>query len=298
MFFGAAIACTEPDEEASTLRSVTGGGDSADRTPTATGAGDASISTADGAVSTASDAGTSSSDASTSASKDKTDAGAAGADAGAKTDASTDAGAGTGATYSTPFATAEEPLSEGGEWHHLDATLTPCKTVGGVAFGTQSGSGTYDDSNVYLTGFGNDYEVEGTVWVNPSLSGGANREVEILLRWSDNGPLRSTPYGSTHANGYEINWSHLGAYLILGRFKGDEVTRAPSPAAPHSGDKLRARIEGQRIRVWINDVIQIDHTDNDAALGITTGNPGIGFYVDANTPNSDFGFDAVTVRAL
>ena len=49
----------------------------------------------------------------------------------------------------------ENPISEGGIWVHRDATLTTVRTMGGVAYGTQTGSGPhapYDDSNAYLTG--------------------------------------------------------------------------------------------------------------------------------------------------
>ena len=54
---------------------------------------------------------------------------------------------------------------------------------------------------------------------------------------------------------------------------------------------------------WMQRVAQdwlvLDLSGSSAvALGITTGNPGIGFYVDANTPNSDFGFDERTARKL
>jgi len=201
-------------------------------------------------------------------------------------------------TYSTTFDLDENPLSEGGRWLHTDSTLTVCKTVGGRAFGTQSGNGSYDDSNAYLTGYGNDHEVEGTVWLDPALSGSGHREVEILLRWTDTGPLRSTAYGPTRANGYEINVNHAGNYMQLGRFKGALLTQVDNFAVPKTGDRFRARIEGQRIRVWWNDVLKIDFTDTDAMLQITSGNPGIGFFVDGGSPNTDFGFDAISIRSL
>jgi len=201
-------------------------------------------------------------------------------------------------SYSTTFDLNENPLSEGGKWLHTDSTLTVCKTVGGRAFGTQSGNGSYDDSNAYLTGYGNDHEVEGTVWLDPALSGSGHREVEILLRWTDTGPLRSTAYGPTRANGYEINVNHAGNYMQLGRFKGALLTQVDNFAVPKTGDRFRARIEGQRIRVWWNDVLKIDFTDTDAMLQITSGNPGIGFFVDGGSPNTDFGFDAISIRSL
>jgi len=170
--------------------------------------------------------------------------------------------------------------------------------VGGRAFGTQSGTSGYDDSNAYQTGFGNNHEVEATVWLNPNYGGSGNREVEILLHWTDGGPLRSTPYGATRANGYEINVQHQGAYMQLGRFKGALLKQVDNYAVPKTGDRFRARIEGQRIRAWWNDVLKIDYTDTDSSLSITSGNPGIGFYVSGGALNTDFGFDAVTIRAL
>jgi hypothetical protein len=203
-------------------------------------------------------------------------------------------------TYTTNFDVDENPLSEGGKWLHTDPTLTTCKAVAGKAFGTQNGSGGFDDSNAYLTGFGHNYEVEGTVWLNPGLSGTGNREVEILLRWTDDGPLRSTAFGDTHTNGYEITVQHLGNYMNLGRFKGANLVGPITGfGTPKTGDRFRARIEGQRIRVWWNDVLQIDFTDSDASLQVTTGNPGIGFFVSGpGVPNTDFGFDSIIVRGL
>ena len=103
-------------------------------------------------------------------------------------------------TYTTTFAVTENPLSEGGKWIHLDSLLTGCQSVGGQAFGTQTASSGYDDSNCYLTGYGANYEIQGTVWLNPGLSGQANREIEILVRWTDDNAVRSTPYGDTHAS--------------------------------------------------------------------------------------------------
>jgi hypothetical protein len=202
-------------------------------------------------------------------------------------------------SYTTNFDIDENPLSEGGKWLHIDSTLSKCKVVGGRAFGTQSGTGAFDDSNAYLTGYGNNYEVEGTVWLNPGLSGPGNREVEILLHWTDDGPLRSTAFGPTHANGYEINVQHAGSYMQLGRFKGALLVQVDNYAIPKTGDRFRARIEGQRIRVWWNDVLKIDFTDSDASLQVITGNPGIGFFVSGPAvPNTDFGFDSIIVRGL
>jgi fibronectin type 3 domain-containing protein len=205
-----------------------------------------------------------------------------------------------GTSFTSNFDGTENPLSEGGVWHHLDPFQTPVQKVNGIAFGTQAGgpNGPYDDSSAYVTGFGNDYEVDGTVWLKSGVASSPNREVEILLRWTDNNPQRSTQYGPTESNGYEINWSHEGYYLNLGRFKGALLTSAASPLAPKTGDHFRARIQGQTITVWINGVQEIQYTDNDPSLQIASGNPGIGFFVDSGTPNNEFGFDSVTITKL
>src|SRR5262245_29883154 len=77
-------------------------------------------------------------------------------------------------TYATDFPLTENPLSEGGKWRHLDPTLTVVRTetIAGVhvAHGTQTGSGGYDDSNAYLTGFSANQVIQGTVWKSPSIS--------------------------------------------------------------------------------------------------------------------------------
>lgn len=203
----------------------------------------------------------------------------------------------------TTFAATENPISESGRWVQNDVLQTVVKTVNGSAYGTQSGGANapYDDSEAEIAGFGNNYEVEGIIVKAAGLDS-VNREVEILLRWSGNNVLRSTAFGDTHSNGYEIAVQHEGAYMNLGRFKGANLAGPISGfGTPVTGDKFRARIEGQRIRVWWNDVLQIDYTDNDSQLKVTTGNPGIGFFINAGPPapaNTDFGFGAVTVTGL
>jgi hypothetical protein len=86
--------------------------------------------------------------------------------------------------------------------------------------------------------------------------------------------------------------------MQLGRFKGALLVQVDNYAVPKTGDRFRARIVGQRVRVWWNDVLKVDFTDSDASLQVTTGNPGIGFFVSGGAPNTDFGFDSITVRGL
>jgi hypothetical protein len=213
----------------------------------------------------------------------------------------------TGMAYSTAFLLNESPISEGGRWGYnlSGAAQTPVRSesLGGVrvAHGTQSGhkAPPYDDSSAYLTGFGSNYEVEATIWKAASQTGGSGiyKEFEILLRWLDTYATRSTQYGNTNVNGYEIQVAYDGSYCNLGRFKGDNLVGPISMPMPATGDKYRARIEGQRIRMWWNDVLKIDFTDSDATLKIATGNPGIGFWANG-APSNEIGYSSVTVTAL
>jgi hypothetical protein len=211
------------------------------------------------------------------------------------------------AGYSSTFSVGENPL--GSPWIHTDPTLTVCKSVGGRAFGTQSGSGGTDDSNAYLTGFGLNYEVLAVLYIDPGIGGfGGSHETEILLRWDDTGPLRSTPFGDTHAVGYEINIPSDGHFMSLARFKESGGLQdfnsaiRPGGGVPQSGDTFRARIEGQRIRAWfgngVSEQLCIDYDDLLIDGGIGAGGPGIGFFISNPAANTNFGFDAVTVTQL
>lgn len=202
-------------------------------------------------------------------------------------------------SYSTSFPVDENPLSQGGLWLNSDALLTKNKTVGGNAFGTQDGSGAFDDSVGHMAGFGTDYEIEGVVYLAPGTSGTMYREIELWLRTTTDGTLRSTPYGDTHTNGYEINVGYAGDYANVGRYRGAALVTITNQFVPATGDLFRARIEGQRIRAWWNNVLIFDVTDNDAALKQTTGDPGIGFYIGSGgATNTEFGFSAVTITRL
>jgi hypothetical protein len=202
--------------------------------------------------------------------------------------------------YTTNFPLMENPISEGGIWHHLDPTLTVVGTevLGGVhvAHGTQTGSGGYDDSNAYLSGFAENQSIQGTIWISPSISSSPNREVELLLRWRDDNPPRGTRYGITNVTGYEININQTGQYLQLGTFKGPLLASAGSPPVPKTGDIFKAQIitnpnGSATIIVYWNGVEKINYTHSKPVTG---GNPGIGFYIDSGARNNEFGFSSVT----
>src|SRR5580765_1633738 len=87
-----------------------------------------------------------------------------------------------GSTYSTTFAVAENPLSEGGVWTHNSANLwQKIQTQNGNAIAAAY-TEDVDDAYAYLANWvGNDYEITATILYS-GLSAG---ETELLLRVSD-----------------------------------------------------------------------------------------------------------------
>src|SRR5262249_11341752 len=55
--------------------------------------------------------------------------------------------------YMTHFDTIEQPISEGDVWSHVGLDWTRVETSGGIAYGTQTGTGGYDDSYAHLCGY-------------------------------------------------------------------------------------------------------------------------------------------------
>ena len=191
--------------------------------------------------------------------------------------------------YSTNFASGENPLSEGGVWQHNGLDWTTVKSESGHAHGTQTNSSlAYNDSYAYLSGFPANQSAQAVIY-NTSTSS-TNKEVELLLRWSDSG------HGAT---GYECNINHLGLYSQIVRWNGPlgswtEIGRAPNPPQPKTGDVMKATIVGNVITVYINGVQIMQATDST----YKTGNPGMGFYIDPGALNSEFGFSSFTATGL
>jgi len=193
--------------------------------------------------------------------------------------------AATSQTFTTEFDGVENPLSEGGVWSHVGLDWAKVQKSNGIAFGTQSGNGGYDDSYAYLSGFGPDQSASAKVHLSGSIDGSCSHEVEILLRWSDN---------DHNAKGYEINMSFNGSYSEIVRWNGaiGDFTRLQSGSYPSikDGDILEASIAGDLIRVSVNGNPVIQVRDSTYA----TGNPGIGFFRRACGTNADVGFQNFT----
>jgi hypothetical protein len=192
--------------------------------------------------------------------------------------------AGFSKTYTTQFDGTENPLSEGGAWSHAGQDWRLVRKADGVAYGTQTGMGGYDDSYAHLSGFGPDQTAWGVIQRTPGGSG--IHEVEIHLRWSD----------SAHsAKGYECLLSYDGSYAQIVRWNGPfgdftYIGWAASAPVPRSGDTLKASIAGNLITVYYNHAEIMRATDSTYGAG----DPGIGFYIQSGDANSDMGFTSFT----
>jgi hypothetical protein len=194
-------------------------------------------------------------------------------------------------SYSTNFDLTESPLSEGGAWKHLGLDWTLVNTSNGLAWGTQTGSGAYDDSYAYLSGFPPDQMASGVVHL-ASPSGAATHEVEILLHWSDD---------AHDARGYECNLAWNGGYAEIVRWNGPindftYLDRSSAPMGVHEGDTLSAKIVGNTITSYLNGVQIATATDSM----FRTGNPGIGLWRGGGAPVTlrDYAFTSFTAMSL
>ena len=178
-------------------------------------------------------------------------------------------------TYSTNFDRDESPISEGGAWVHLGLDWTFIDTEDGIAFGTQSGTNELDDSYAHLTGFPPDVMVSAVVHIDATIDPSCTHEVEIHLRWSD---------GPHQARGYECLVSLFGSAQIF-RWNGAlaDYTLLDSGAVPgnmvHDGDTISASAVGNVITLFVNGVQVAQASDSTW----TDGNPGMGFFLRANS---------------
>src|SRR5256885_14106702 len=88
-------------------------------------------------------------------------------------------------TYTTNFPLAENPISEGGNWINggsVGLSWANVRTTPGLAFGTESGSGGYDDSTAVLAGTWNADQMAQAVGHRGNQTSKKKKEVEIPLR--------------------------------------------------------------------------------------------------------------------
>ncbi len=200
------------------------------------------------------------------------------------------------AGYSTTFPLTENPISESAQWTNglaVGLDWSNVRTTPGLAFGTQTGSTNYNDSIAVLKGaWTADQSATATVHTVNQQSGNTFEEVELLLRFT---------VTAHSARGYEFNYScrHDGSqYLQIVRWNGpfNNWTLLDSRTGPglNNGDQIKATVSGSTLTTYINNVAAYSVTDT----AITSGNPGIGFYLQGGTSalTADYGLTNYTAN--
>jgi hypothetical protein len=193
--------------------------------------------------------------------------------------------------YTSNFPVAENPVSEGNRWMNgrtAGLDWTDVQTTHGLAFGTQSGGGGYDDSVAILQGtWRPDQSASATVHSVNQKGRSVYEEVELLLRWS---------LSAHSAKGYEINFRALNSsesYTEIVRWngrRGDFTSLAQRRGGAYGikdGDVVKATVVRNVITSYINGVAVASVSD----WTYGSGNPGMGFFLQGATGlNRDYGF--------
>jgi hypothetical protein len=220
-------------------------------------------------------------------------------------------GAPASSTYSRDFSTLanQNPISDGGAWTSLGRLLgvdwDDVAVTNGVAHGVYVNSQLrqYADPTALLGGvWSPNQEAEAVIKGVDAIPAGCNQEVELRLR------SRIALHSST---GYEVLYQMKSpattdgtSYISVVRWNGppgDWTTIYMRTGYDlRDGDRIRARIVGSTISVYLNDVLQDTVVDGTYA----TGSPGMGFYISPfnvsscfATPSA-FGLTSFTARNL
>jgi hypothetical protein len=158
-----------------------------------------------------------------------------------------------------------------------------------LTFGTESGSGGFDDSTTVLPGtWGANPMAQATVQT-VNQNSGIFEEVELRLR---------TTITAHKISGYEINFrcTSDGTQCIqivrwnapLAIFTYVNTTTGPGL---RTDDSVKATVIGSTITAYINGTMALQGTDGT----YTTGNPGIGIFLQgASGVNRGYGFTSFT----
>ena len=193
-------------------------------------------------------------------------------------------------SYSTNFDLTESPISEGGAWTHLGLDWAHVDTEGGIALGTQTGTGGYDDSYAHLSGFCADQTASAVIHRNATMDPSCTHEVEIHLRWSD---------AAHDAHGYEFNLAYDGSYAQIVRWNGalgsfDYLGSGSVSGGVKEGDVIEASAVGSALTLKVNGVTVATATDGTWP----TGNPGMGFWRGGPCgTRGDYGFTSYTASS-
>jgi len=193
-------------------------------------------------------------------------------------------------SYTTTFPLTENPISEGGVWSHTPNQWTAVRTSGGNAFGTNGITDTYDDSYALLSGFPNDVEATCTLFRNPSGTFTVTHEVCLFMRGADT---------SNSIRGYEFLFAYFGEFQLM-RWNGpfgdftNLVTNGGIGRAFITGDVFRARVQGNVLTAWVNNIQIAQVTDTT----YPSGQPGINFFLRPGGNGANFAMQDYSVSAL
>jgi hypothetical protein len=198
----------------------------------------------------------------------------------------------------TSFPLTENPISEGSRWTNGLATgldWKNVKTTTNFAFGTNLWDGShYDDSTAILTGTWNKNQRCGAVIRTVNQNGSMNQEVELRLRSTVTANVNSgyevlvkcTHDGTQYTD--IVRWNGaIGSFTSLAFLNNTGFSRGV-----FDGDNFMAEMIGSTINVYLQGTLINTVTDTT----FTTGNPGMGFWLNLNgqsgdvNTNADFGF--------
>ena len=192
------------------------------------------------------------------------------------------------ASYTTTFDGTEDPISESGVWTtNVVSGSSRIIKESGVAKGTQTGAGGFNDSLAHLSGtFGPNQYSQAVVSCSAPVSG-KYHEVSLLFRQF---------VSASEYYGYQINYNtmtdNLG-YISIGSWNPfgrqwillDQQTGASYFV--NNGDSISGSITGNVITSYINGVQKTQVTDTTSLFA--TGSPGIGFYIEGTANASNYG---------
>lgn len=208
------------------------------------------------------------------------------------------------ASYSTTFSATENPLSEGGVWSRTDTLSTAMRSTGGICYGTITGSGTYDDSQAALSGFGSRVRSTATLFRSGSI-GALNHEIELTFRGTET---------STTTKKYEILCNKDGGiqfmrwvgghgfdqFTDLGLFAGTNSISTPADGLIITAEVETVSAGTVELRFYTGSTPTfVGSARDDGSFGgaaYLTGQPGIGAYIsDPSSNPAHFCFTSLTV---
>lgn len=198
--------------------------------------------------------------------------------------------------YSTSFASAENPISEGGAWTKTANAWQSVQTTGGNAIAAAY-TENYDDAYAYLANWtSTNYEIIGTVYWPSGVAG----EVELLVRVTD-----TTNSIQCYECLYNVGDGASAQFVRWNGAQSDFTVLTPvtdgTIGTTGNGNQIRATIVGTVLTFYwrassADSWTQIYHYNS---VNLATGKPGIGFYVHAADSNrTTVGLQDVTVTAL